>query len=428
MDHFQHRDGALHCEDVALASIAEAVGTPVYVYSTATMLRHARVFQEAVSATGDPLVAYAVKANPNVAVLRTLANAGLGADVVSGGEYRRAREAGVPPERILFAGVGKTEAEMALALNGGLYQFNVESVAEAETLSKVATDLGAIAPVGFRINPDIGAGGHAKITTGAAASKFGIAFKEAADAYATAARLPGLDVRGIAVHIGSQLTSLDPLERAFGRIGELIGILRSAGHRIEVADLGGGLGVPYDPDQEPPPSPEDYGAMVRRVTDGWNVRLVFEPGRLIVGNAGVLVSRVIRVKPGSQYPFVIVDAAMNDLMRPALYDAWHGIEAVRPSGERWTANVVGPVCETGDTFATARAMDRVEAGELIVFRTAGAYAATMSSTYNSRPLTPEVLVDKHRWAVVRPRIEVDSLPGAGSVPDWFGGCADRPSR
>jgi diaminopimelate decarboxylase len=428
MDHFQHRDGALHCEDIELAEIAETAGTPVYVYSTATMLRHVRVFNEALAGIDDPLVAYAVKANPNSAVLRTLANAGLGADVVSGGEYRRAREAGVPPDRILFAGVGKTEAEMALALKGGLYQFNVESVAEAQTLSSVATGLGMTAPAAFRINPDIGAGGHAKITTGAAASKYGIAFGDALDAYGAAARLPGLDVRGIAVHIGSQLTSLDPLERAFTRIGELIGRLRADGYRIEVADLGGGLGIPYDPDLPKPPSPGEYGDMVRRVTGGWDLRLVFEPGRLIVGNAGVLLSRVIRVKPGATHPFIIVDAAMNDLMRPALYDAWHMIEAVRPSGGQWTANVVGPVCETGDTFATARDMDRVEAGDLIVFRTAGAYAATMSSTYNSRALTPEVLVDKDRWAIVRPRIEVDALAGADFVPDWLGGCADRDSR
>jgi diaminopimelate decarboxylase len=428
VDHFQHHDGALHCEDVPLSQIAEAVGTPVYVYSTATMVRHARVFNEALAGIDDPLVAYAVKANPNAAVLRTLANAGLGADVVSGGEYRRARDAGVPPERILFAGVGKTEAEMALALKGGLYQFNVESMAEAQTLSKVATGLGITAPAAFRINPDIGAGGHAKITTGAAASKFGIAYGEAADAYATAARLPGLDVRGIAVHIGSQLTSLDPLERAFTRLGELIGRLRADGHRIHIADLGGGLGVPHDPDQPDPPSPADYGDMVRRVTKGWNVRLVFEPGRLIVGNAGVLLSSVIRVKPGAAHPFIVVDAGMNDLMRPALYDAWHKIDAVRPSGECWTANVVGPVCETGDTFATAREMDRVEAGDLLVFRTAGAYAATMSSTYNSRALTPEVLVDQDRWAVVRPRIEVDELARDGCMPDWLGSCAGGGKR
>ena len=420
MDHFLYRDGALCCEDVPLADIAASVGTPVYVYSSAAMLRHVRVFREALSELADPLIAYAVKANPNAAVLRTLAAAGVGADVVSGGEYARALDAGIAADKIVFAGVGKTEEEMALALEGGLYQFNLESLPEAETLSKVATAMHRTAPVGFRINPDVGAGGHAKITTGAAASKFGIAIGEALGAYARAAELPGLQVQGVAVHIGSQLTSLEPLERAFTRLGELIAALRSAGHDIRVADLGGGLGVPYDPDHPPPPSPADYGAMVERVTSGWDVRLVFEPGRFIVGNAGVLLSRVIRVKPGAADPFVIVDAAMNDLMRRALYDAWHRIDAVRPSGERWAANVVGPVCETGDTFATARQMDRVDAGDLIVFRTAGAYAATMSSTYNSRPLTPEVLVDGDSWTLVRPRIDVDALIAAG--------CADGGNR
>lgn len=409
MDHFEHRNGELHCEEVSLAKIAEAVGTPVYVYSTATMLRHVRVLREALAHAPDSLIAYAVKANPNPAVLRTLADEGVGADVVSGGEYRRARDAGIPPDKIVFAGVGKTESEMSLALGGGLYQFNVESVPEAEMLSRVACAMGKTAPVGFRINPDVGAGGHAKITTGAASSKFGIAIGEAPDAYARAAELRGLAVHGVAVHIGSQLTSLEPFERAFARIGELIATLRSAGHDIRIADLGGGLGVPYDPDAPLPPTPVDYGAMVRRVTGGWGVRLVFEPGRLIVGNAGVLLSSVIRIKPGAADPFVIVDAAMNDLMRPALYDAWHKIDAVRPSGDRWTANIVGPVCETGDTFAKAREMDCVEAGDLIVFRTAGAYAATMSSTYNSRPLTPEVLVDGDKWTLVRPRIDVDAL-------------------
>jgi diaminopimelate decarboxylase len=333
----------------------------------------------------------------------------------------------VPPDKIVFSGVGKTEEEMRLALEGGLYQFNLESLSEAELLSSVATAMGRSAPVGFRVNPDVGAGGHAKITTGAAENKFGIAIGEALDAYARAAALPGLSVQGVAVHIGSQLTSLDPLERAFDRVGELIGQLRAAGHEISVADLGGGLGVPYDPDQPPPPSPKAYGAMVRRIAGGWNARLVFEPGRLIVGNAGVLLSRVIRVKPGARDPFVIVDAAMNDLMRPALYDAWHRIEAVRPSGRERTANVVGPVCETGDTFATGRRMDEVEAGDLVVFRTAGAYAAAMSSTYNSRPLTPEVLVDRHRWAVVRPRIDVDRLIAADRVPEWLGGCTQPSS-
>ena len=427
MDHFQLRDGEINCEDVPLAEIAASVGTPVYVYSTATMCRHVAALREALQPLPDPLVAYAVKANPNSAVIATLANAGLGADVVSGGEYRRAAAAGVPADKIVFSGVGKTEAEMRLALEGGLYQFNLESVAEAEMLSAVAREMGQAAPVGFRVNPDVAAGGHAKITTGAAENKFGIALREALDAYARAASLPGLKIQGVAVHIGSQLTSLDPLERAFTRVGDLIRELRAEGHDIGVADLGGGLGVPYDPDQPPPPSPADYGAMVRRVAGGWEVRLVFEPGRLIVGNAGVLLSRVIRVKPGTTDPFVVVDAAMNDLMRPALYDAWHRIEAVRPSGSKHTANVVGPVCETGDTFATARRMDEVGAGDLVIFRTAGAYAAAMSSTYNSRPLTPEVLVDGRRWAVVRPRIDVDRLIAADRMPDWLAGCAVDPS-
>jgi diaminopimelate decarboxylase len=427
MDHFQSKGGELYCEDVPLATIAAEVGTPVYVYSTATMCRHVDALRSALEPLGNPLIAYAVKANPNCAVLATLATSGLGADVVSGGEYRRARAAGVPAEKVVFSGVGKTEEEMQLALEGGLYQFNVESFAEAEMLSAVASSMGRTAPVGFRVNPDVAAGGHAKITTGSAENKFGIAISDAVEIYARAAALPGVAVQGVAVHIGSQLTSLDPLERAFSRIGELIAELRAAGHDIRVADLGGGLGVPYDPDQPQPPSPAEYGTMVRRMTDGWNARLVFEPGRLIVGNAGVLLSRVIRVKPGATDPFVIVDAAMNDLMRPALYDAWHRIEAVRPHGSRCTANVVGPVCETGDTFAMGREMDEVQAGDLVVFRTAGAYAAAMSSTYNSRPLTPEVLVDGSRWAVVRPRIDIDRLIAADRVPDWLRGCADQSS-
>lgn len=427
MDHFQLRNGELFCENVPLAEIAAKVGTPVYVYSTATMRRHASVLLEALTGLSDPLIAYAVKANPNSAVIATLAKSGLGADVVSGGEYQRARTAGVPAEKIVFSGVGKTKDEMRLALEGGLFQFNLESLDEAQSLSAVASDMGRVAPVGFRVNPDVGAGGHAKITTGSAENKFGIAIGDAVSAYARIAELPGLAVQGVAVHIGSQLTSLDPLERAFTRIGELITELRSAGHGIVVADLGGGLGVPYDPDLPAPPTPADYGAMVCRMTKNWETRLVFEPGRLIVGNAGVLLSRVIRVKPGINDPFVIVDAAMNDLMRPALYDAWHRIEAVRPNGKQGTANVVGPVCETGDTFAMGRRMDEVCADELVVFRTAGAYAAAMSSTYNSRPLTPEVLVDGNRWDVVRPRIDIDQLIAGDRVPEWLGGCAADPS-
>ena len=423
MDNFELKDGELYCEDVPLREIAARVGTPAYVYSTATMCRQAAAFRKALEPLRDPLIAYAVKANPNSAVIATLVRAGLGADVVSGGEYRRAAAAGVPGEKIVFSGVGKTEEEMRLALAGGLYQFNLESLPEAEMLSAVATSMGRVAPVGFRVNPDVAAGGHAKISTGSAENKFGIAIAEALGAYDRTRRLPGLRVQGVAVHIGSQLTTLDPLERAFNRVGELIGALRDAGHDIRIADLGGGLGVPYNPDEPPPPRLDDYGAMVRRVTEGWNVRLVFEPGRLIVGSAGVLLSRVIRVKSGATHPFVVLDAGMNDLIRPTLYDAWHAIDAVRPSGERWIANVVGPLCETGDTFATAREMDRVEAADLVLFRTAGAYGAAMSGTYNSRPLTAEVLVDGSRWAVVRPRVELDQLMAAERVPDWLAGCA-----
>lgn len=420
MDHFELRGGVLCAEDVPLPEIAEAVGTPFYVYSTATMERHARVFREALAAIDDPLVAYAAKANPNAAVLATLARAGLGADVVSGGELRRALAAGVPAERIVFSGVGKTEEEMALALEAGIYQFNLESEPEAETLSAVARGIGLRAPCAFRINPDVDALTHAKISTGKAENKFGIAEARAPDAYAAASRLPGLKLQGIAVHIGSQLTSLDPLERAFAKIGALIGRLRAAGCPIAVADLGGGLGVPYDPGQPHPPSPAEYGEMVAGVTKDWDVRLVFEPGRVIVGNAGALVTRVIRVKQASGAPFVIVDAGMNDLMRPSLYDAWHDIRAVEPRGAQLVpANVVGPVCETGDTFATHRPLEPPQAGDLLAFMTAGAYAATMASTYNSRPLTPEVMVSGNRWAVVRDRQKIEELIAADSLPPWL---------
>ncbi|HCW60455.1 MAG TPA: diaminopimelate decarboxylase, partial [Sphingobium sp.] len=392
MDHFSYVDGAMQVEQVPMEAIAQAVGTPVYVYSTATLERHVGVFREGLAQLSDPLIAFAVKANPNAAVLATLARLGLGADVVSAGELLRAVAAGIPASRIVFSGVGKTAEEMRIALDHGIYQFNLESEPEAEMLSQVAAAMGKRAPVAFRINPDVDAGTHAKISTGKSENKFGIPYDRALDSYAAARDLPGLDVQGVAVHIGSQLTDLAPLEAAFVKVGALIEVLRAAGHDIRTADLGGGLGVPYDPAQPLPPSPADYGAMVCRVTQSWPVRLMFEPGRVIVGNAGVLLSRVIRVKQGAQAPFVIVDAAMNDLMRPSLYDAWHDIRAVKPSGDRATANVVGPVCETGDTFAMHRDMDVVQAGELVAFMTAGAYGATMAGTYNSRPLTPEVLV------------------------------------
>ena len=421
MDHFDYVDGAMQVEQVPMTTIADAVGTPVYIYSTATLMRHAQVFRDALSALDDPLVSFAVKANPNGAVLATLGGMGLGADVVSGGELLRAIAAGIPADRIVFSGVGKTADEMRLALTHGIYQFNLESEPEAQMLSDVAVSMGKTAPVAYRINPDVDAGTHAKISTGKSENKFGIPYDRAIESYGAARDLPGLEVRGVAVHIGSQLTDLAPLEAAFVKVGTLIAALREAGHDIVRADLGGGLGVPYDPSQPLPPSPADYGAMVARVTQGWNVRLMFEPGRVIVGNAGVLLSRVVRVKQGAQAPFVIVDAAMNDLMRPSLYDAWHDIRAVAPTGERGSANVVGPVCETGDTFAMHRDMDVVADGDLVAFMTAGAYGATMAGTYNSRPLVPEVLVSGDKWAVVRERPPIEALIAADIIPDWIGG-------
>jgi diaminopimelate decarboxylase len=418
MDHFNLKDGSIHCEDVPLEQIADEVGTPVYIYSAATLRRHARVLQEALAGLDDPLIAYAVKANPNPAVLSVLAREGLGADIVSIGEYRAARAAGMRPECILFSGVGKTGEEMAEALSGGLQQFNLESVEEAHTLSIVAKAMDVEAPVALRINPDVEAGTHAKITTGTADNKFGIPAAQAINAFEAVRDLPNLRVTGVTVHIGSQLTSLAPLEAAFERLGELIRDLKAEGFNLEIADLGGGLGVPYGPGQPEPPTPAEYGAMIHRVTKDWGLRLAFEPGRLISGNAGVLLARVVRVKPGETHPWLIVDAAMNDLMRPALYDAYHHVEAVNPAGGKMTAHVVGPVCESGDTFATARELDQVQEGELIIFRTAGAYGAAMSSGYNSRPLTPEVLVDGDRWALVRRRLDLAdaaSLP----LPEWL---------
>lgn len=423
MDHFDYRDGVLHAEDVALPEIADAVGTPFYCYSTATIERHFRVFSEALAGVNSgpegPLVAYAVKANPNKSVIATLARMGAGADVVSSGELRRALAAGVPADRIVFSGVGKTREELSEALELGIFQFNLESEPEAEMLSEVAVALARTAPVSFRINPDVDALTHKKISTGKAENKFGVPISRALDAYALAARLPGLDPVGVAVHIGSQLTQLEPMEAAFTRVGELIAELRAAGHDIRRADLGGGLGIPYDRSKAIPPLPAAYGEMVAKVTRDWNVRLTFEPGRVIVGNAGVLVSRVIRVKKGEASSFVIVDAAMNDLIRPTLYEAWHDILAVEPREGRVAATVVGPVCETGDTFAEDRAISPVEAGDLVAFMTAGAYGATMASTYNSRPLVPEVIISKDKWAIVRARPSIDSLIDADAFAPWL---------
>lgn len=419
MDHFELRNGILHAEDVPLTRIAEEAGTPVYVYSATTIERHVRVFREALAGIDDPLIAFAVKANPNRAVLATLARLGLGADVVSGGELRRALVAGIPAAKIVFSGVGKTAEEMALGLSEGIGQFNLESVAEAETLSEVATARGVTARVAFRVNPDVDAGTHSKISTGRADDKFGVAYDRAHEAYASAAALPSLDPVGVAVHIGSQLTSLAPSRAAFERVGALIAALRAAGHTILTADLGGGLGVPYNPAVPAPPSPADYGAMVRDVTAGWNVRLIFEPGRVIVGNAGVMLTRVIRVKEGKTAPFVVLDAGMNDLLRPSLYDAWHHIRAVRPNGSTFIANIVGPICEAGDTFARARHIDNVEAGDLVAFMTAGAYGATMANTYNSRGLVPEAMVSGEEWAIVRERQSIEALIAADRLPPWI---------
>ena len=422
MDHFEHRNGRLMAEDVDVATLADAVGTPFYCYSSATIERHFTVFRDAVADAGNapPLVAYAVKANSNQAVIATLARLGAGADVVSLGEMKRALAAGVPAERIVFSGVGKTAEEMEAAIQAGVFQINLESLPEAEMLSAVAARMGRTVPVAFRVNPDVDAGTHAKISTGKAENKFGIPIDTAREAFALAAALPGIEPVGVALHIGSQLTDLAPLEQAFTRLGALIAELRAAGFPVSRADLGGGLGVPYAAHTPGPPLPEAYGAMVARVTADWDVRLTFEPGRVIVGNAGVLVSRVIRVKSGATTEFVIIDAAMNDLLRPSLYDAWHDIDSVMHTAERMTATVVGPVCETGDTFAEGREIPAVEAGDLVVFRTAGAYGAAMASTYNSRLLTPEVLVKGDKWALVRPRSTIDDLIAQDRVPNWVG--------
>ncbi len=418
MNHFEYRDGEMFAEDVPLARIAAEVGTPVYVYSRATLERHARVFSEAVAQAGDVEVAFALKANPNLAVVRVLAKMGLGADVVSGGELDRALAAGMSPDKIVFSGVGKTDAEMAHALDNRIGQFNIESEEEGRDLSALAAARGQRASATLRVNPDVDAGTHAKISTGKAENKFGVAISDAPAIFARLCHLPGLNLRGVALHIGSQIFDLAPLEAAFRRVGRLVAELRASGHHISHVDLGGGLGIAYRPD-DVPQEPEAYGAMVAHVTKGWDVRLMFEPGRLIAGNAGVLLTRVIRVKPGATHPFVVVDAAMNDLARPALYDAYHHFEPVLEQGGMMTANIVGPVCESGDTFAMARATGVVSQGDLAVFRTAGAYGATMASTYNSRAMVPEVLVDGDRYAVVADRIPASTIMGAERVPDWL---------
>ena len=418
MDHFALKNGVLHAEDVPLPLIAQEVGTPVYVYSRATLERHARVFREALDAVPDKLIAFAVKSNPNLAVLKVLQSAGMGADVVSVGEMRRALAAGMAPEKIVFSGVGKTRAELIAGLEAGIGQFNIESEEEGLELAEVAEAMGMTAQCALRINPDVDAGTHDKISTGKADNKFGVPIDQAGQIFGKLASLPGVNLRGVAVHIGSQLAELAPLERAFEKLGALVTSLRGAGHTITHVDLGGGLGVPYKAG-EVFPSPAEYGAMVARVTKDWGVTLIFEPGRVIAGNAGVLLTRVVRVKRGLNHPFVIVDAAMNDLARPALYGAYHDFAAVEPTGESMTANIVGPICETGDTFAMGRECDHLVSGDLAVFRTAGAYGATMASSYNSRGFVAEVLVDGDRFAVVADRIAAGAIMDAERVPDWL---------
>ena len=425
MNHFDYQDGVMHVEDVAVPTIAAAVGTPVYIYSAATLRRHARVFREGLAGVPRKHLAYAIKANPNLAVLRVLADEGYGADVVSVGEMRRALAAGMPAKDIVFSGVGKTRAELAAALDAGIGQFNLELEEEGVVLAALAAARGVRAPAVLRVNPDVDAGTHAKISTGRKENKFGVPIDQAPAMFDRLARLDGLSLRGVAIHIGSQLLDLAPLEAAYERVGALVAELRGAGHPITHVDLGGGLGVAYKAG-DVPPTPADYGAMVARVTAGWDVTLMFEPGRFIAGEAGVLLTEVVWVKPGVVHPFVIVDAAMNDLARPSLYDAWHDFAAVRPTGERIVANIAGPVCETGDTFATGRDVDAVASGDLAVFRTAGAYGATMASTYNSRPLVPEVLVDGDRYAVVADRVAAESLIAAERVPDWLAPPASSP--
>ncbi|MER8726496.1 diaminopimelate decarboxylase [Mesorhizobium sp. M0904] len=422
MNHFDYRDGALHAEDVAISDIAASVGTPFYCYSTATLTRHFRVFTEAFAGL-DALVCYAMKANSNQAVLKVLARLGAGADVVSEGELRRALAAGIPASKILFSGVGKTAREMDFALSAGILCFNVESEPELELLSARATALGKIAPISLRINPDVDARTHNKISTGKAENKFGIPWQQARKVYARAAELPGIKVTGIDTHIGSQITELQPFDEAFALLVELVGALRSDGHAIEHIDVGGGLGIPYRVDNNPPPLPDAYARIVRKhVVAELGLKVMFEPGRLIVGNAGILVSEVIFVKEGDAKNFLVVDAAMNDLIRPTLYDAFHDIKPVAQqpaAAPRMKVDVVGPVCETGDYLGLDRDLPRLKSGDLIAVATAGAYGAVQAGTYNTRLLVPEVLVDGDRFHVVRPRQTYDELIGLDSVPDWL---------
>lgn len=421
MDHFLYKNGVLHAEDVAIPDIVAAVGAPFYVYSTATLTRHFQLIDDALDGL-DHLVCYAMKAASNQAILKTLAQLGAGMDVVSGGEYARARAAGVPGDRIVFSGVGKTRDEMRMALSGGIRQFNVESEPEMVVLSELAQEMDVQAPITIRVNPDVDAKTHAKIATGKSENKFGIPISRAREVYAQAAALPGIDVIGIDVHIGSQLTQLEPFEMAYQKVAELTESLRADGHNIRRLDLGGGLGIPYTRSNESPPLPSDYGAMVKRVLGHLECEIEIEPGRLIAGNAGLLVSQVIYVKEGEDRKFLILDAAMNDLIRPAMYEAHHDIDPIiepQAGEERAIYDVVGPVCESGDTFAKGREMAQMSAGDLVAFRSAGAYGAVMSSEYNTRPLIPEVLVNGSEFAVIRPRPSFDEMINRDTIPEWL---------
>src|SRR3954453_23687430 len=421
MNHFEYRDGELHAEAVNLIKLADEAGTPFYCYSTATLERHYRVFSEAF-AGAKTLICYALKANSNQSVLRTLARLGAGAGGVSGGEVKRAIAAGIPPEKILFSGVGKTEDELRAALAADIRCINVESEPELELLSRLASGLGRRARISVRVNPDVDSGTHAKISTGKSENKFGVPLARARAVYARAAKLPGIELTGVDVHIGSQITDLVPLEAAFRILAEFVQALRADGHTISHVDFGGGLGIPYHLNQTAPPAPAAYAAMVKRVTQNLGCTLMFEPGRMIVGNSGILVARVIYLKQGEAKNFVVIDAAMNDLIRPTLYEAHHDILPVRePSAGAAgiVADVVGPVCETGDYLALGRSMPAPKAGDLLAILTAGAYGAVQSATYNTRPLIPEVLVKDDQYAVVRPRVEVDALIAMDRVAPWL---------
>ncbi len=420
MHHFDYIDDTLHAEKIKLTELAKAVGTPFYCYSEATLRRHINVFQNAFGQS-DMLTAFSVKANSNLSVLKILASEGAGADVVSGGELRRARAAGIAREKIVFSGVGKTAEELALALDEGIFQFNVESEPELDLLAQIATSKNKRAPIAFRVNPDVSAGGHEKISTGVAEVKFGIAWDQARTLYAKANKMEGIDVRGVDVHIGSQISELAPFEVAFKKVADLVKALRSDGCTIERVDLGGGLGIPYGDSDEEPPHPDEYAKMIRRISDPLDVKLIFEPGRMIVGNAGILVSQVVYVKQGADRKFLILDAGMNDLIRPALYDSWHNIIPVtKPTSDFCEPyDVVGPICETGDRFTRERQLPVMQAGDLVAFMSAGAYGAVQASEYNTRPLIPEVLVNGENYALIRQRPDYKEMLDRDKVADWL---------